>query len=399
MTSNVSQEILALSEYFASIKDEFKSTYDAQLRPNPFSRILIFFDFCLVFSIIPISPIPVWWLCSKRLLSLTIAGWTLPVRSFFFWWVTFVVLAGVGVFVLSKLSNSRRPSEDDLSLPQMRFALSFACADELSDYQKNRRESHVQRALKYERRLYNVWPHLFHPERHDEAALDSVLEYSAQRFPSLFLASYRRFAWFRLDPDTEKIMTALAEFHSKTRDRIADKKDLGTVVEAFQNLALYFFSEIPEKQDNDPNLPNNSAAIGKSALLKLSHTLELLPPYSRELLPATAKEKITSKVTARLAAFTGVFAHSNLFVCYLVWVIFLSFLVIGAVLLGRHYFPTVEMDSTLLSLVIGTPMLGAGGMAVLSRQKRLSSTSGLHWNDDARVHLSGKIERSGQKNS
>ncbi len=358
---------LEIRDYFNSIRDEFKETFAASRKTDVLGSLSTFATVLLIFSVIPALPYAATRVARWLNISYQINHHPIPFRSFWFWWGILVCLLILVVYVFHKLESSRkkRESSSRLSKAQMRFALTYAIVDELADFQKNSRPSHIQHALDYAEGLFKAIPALLVPN------LDIIHAYPTGELRQHIdpLSSYRRFSWFRLDPKTENILVAFRKLRSKIHDRIKDKKDLSAVTQILQELALYFYAEIPELQSDDKPGENSYAQVGEQALEKFAQAVEQLPSYSSERPPSTVEEKIQKKVSGKIERIGGLFMHPNFFACFITWLIFLAIVVCGGVWGAKHFAPDLKLDSTLVALIIGVPVAGAATLTGLSRPR------------------------------
>ena len=180
----------------------------------------------------------------------------------------------------------------------------------------------------------------------------------------------RTFSWFKLDPKTQKVLDGLRGFHSKIRDRIRDKKDLSEVSACLLYLAAYLYTQIPEL---DPN-PNEKegkvfAQWGEEELVSFANSVAQFPAYSSEEGRVAKQELIKKSLASRVAGFTTVFSHDNIFVCFLSWLVCLGVLVsIGTWIILRT-FAGLRMDSVLVSTIVATPIVGAATLVAIARQR------------------------------
>jgi hypothetical protein len=365
--NNPRQEI---SEYFSSIRDAFKETLAASKKKDPLGPLTVAATISMVLSAIPALPYIAVLLARWLNLAHTIRGRSVPLQSFWFWWGALAILFSAAVYVLVELGD-RKKDGDQLSGAQMRFALTYAVADEISDFQKNSRSSHIQRALELEEELFKVIPHILSYEHLGHGRTVWLDDTTGELRPYVDpLGVLRRFGWFRLEPSTEKTLRAFREFRGKVHDRIKDKKDLTTIVQILQALALYFYTEIPEMQNNDDKAGENSSAkVAEEALGRFASAVEQLVPYSSERQPTTVEEKLQKKVGAKFERLGGLFVHPNFFVCFIVWLLFLGILVCGAVWVSRHFAADLKIDSTIVALMVGVPIAGAATLTGLSRPR------------------------------
>jgi hypothetical protein len=176
--------------------------------------------------------------------------------------------------------------------------------------------------------------------------------------------------WFRLHPTTAKIVNAFNTLPLKVTGRIEDKKDLAAVIAALEELEAYLFSTIPELSDSDLGKGEDIKSLGENSLVKFAEVLEPLPPYSPEPRPLRNKERVQFKFATFVAWVFGLFAHENLLLKFVAWWFLVQMLVGSFMVIIWHYFPNLKLDSTLVSLLIGTPLVvSAAALASPLRKK------------------------------
>jgi hypothetical protein len=371
MTFVMNTAKVELAEYFDSIRDDFKATLEQRGRSEKFSGLMVVFALSITLSVVPLIPLILYLISRWMKFSYSFHGYALPLQSFWFWWTAAAAFFIIATFVFIKLRpKPDLKADEQLSKSQMRFAIAFALAEELSDFQKNGRQTHIHRALDLESNLYSFLPAILSPIAAQVYEQRLMMEAGGRRITSnLLLEDYRRFDWFKLDPATDRILQAFHALHSKIHDRIKDKKDLTLIIEMLNALALYFYTEIPEKQTADKAATNDAKAVGLGALLKFADILEPLQPYDSERSPATVEEKIQKRVSVKFERLGALFVHPNLVVCFIAWLTLLTAVVVAGVLTAMHYLPNLNMDSTIVALLIGVPIASAATLTALARHK------------------------------
>jgi hypothetical protein len=151
------------------------------------------------------------------------------------------------------------------------------------------------------------------------------------------------------------ILKAFDEFMAKLRDRLKDRKDLQTIATALTYLASYQYFEIPELSDSKSE---EYFEEGIQSLVNFAKQVTSLPPYSSERAKVTPKEKLSRKLIAFMGKVTALFGHENPLLAFFVWLIFLALLFsIGFFEMLRYF--AIKVDSTILTTLVGGPILGA----------------------------------------
>lgn len=347
-------------EYYESIKDALALTLEARKREDKYGSLTGAFTFVTVFCVIPLLPYIVVRVVRARGYSAAIRSYDLHLQSLVFWWIGLTLLCVIVAWVWTKATGSNE--DEQLSIPQMRFALSLALASEIANYQTNRIPRHIKKALELETQLLATLP-------------ANLVRDTPRRLPypepvihemSNPLDALRRFHWFKLEPSTSAIVTAFREFHAKIRDRIKVKKELSLVALALQGLAAYLYTEIPEVHrggDSDDHLE----AEGSRGLEEFAAQINSMSAYVAEATRPTTEEKIKEGVSEKVGRISSIFAHPNVFLCFMVWLIFLASLVGASVRIAKMFVTDLKLDSTLVALMVATPIAGAATLTAVSR--------------------------------
>lgn len=181
----------------------------------------------------------------------------------------------------------------------------------------------------------------------------------------------RRFSWFRLDRQTETITKAFSALQIKLEDRLGDKKDLLLVQDCLTRLAGYFYSNIPElsaagEEDDGKAL----TSFGENDLILFSEQVNALSVYSSESKIETGSTSPQRKVASSISRLAALFSHPNVLVCFLVWYLLSGLLLLLTLSMAFYFLPTQNMDSVLLSTLIGVPPASAVAAVAVSRRQR-----------------------------
>lgn len=389
-----------MGEYFSSLQDSFQSSLHSVHEEDSLQSALVWTIIASVFSVIPLLPLIIWG--GIRYFA---SGWTaavkgvpLPVQSFLFWWALLGVISiavAVGLNTIEKRRSKRREAET-LDAAPMRFALCNAIAQEIDHYTKNRLPKHIERAGLYWRRLLPMLVRMLNPldghfvrEAYEvtsigapELDINTIAPELRERgfitgpglwkyrsaFPQVDLLRTSH-SWFKLDPTTTKIVNAFNTLPLKLTERIKDKKDLPAVEAVLRSLSVYLYSVIPEVssiEDSDSSIKQ----FGEDSLIQFADSLDHLAPYRAEPRPLGSKEKVTFKFTSAITCIAGLFCHDSLLVKFFSWWLLVQALVVVAIATASHYVAGLKLDSTLISLVVGTPLLvSAAALASPLRKK------------------------------
>jgi hypothetical protein len=280
----------------------------------------------------------------------------------------------------------------------MRFALCYATVQELDRFAKNGLLKHAERALNYWTQLpkrilkmldvpgggwgssalspdYFAYSAAHSGGTAELAAKNSLTFTEAGDFliPSLFPEVYylqQRYAWFKLEPTTSKIMNALCTLPWKITTRLRDRKDVSSVASSVLHFASFLYTLIPEVSSTGRHSDTELAAAGEQSLLRFADSLESLSFYRPESRPLEGKEKVRSKLAMAIAWLVELFVHETPIVKFIVWWALSQAIVIFGLVVAHHYVADLKPDSTLVSLVIGTPLVvSAAALAGAFRNK------------------------------
>jgi hypothetical protein len=169
---------------------------------------------------------------------------------------------------------------------------------------------------------------------------------------------------------TSRILEALYSVPLKITGRLKDKKDLSSVTSALSSLAGYLYSAIPEISGTERHSSAEMEEFGERSLSRFVEAIEPLTLYIAEPQPLRGKERAKFKIAAVIAWIASLFCHENLLLKFSVWWILTQTLVIAAVFSASRYVPGLKLDSTLISLIVGTPLLvSAAALAGPLRRK------------------------------
>ena len=355
-----------LEQYFNSIQEPFRETRKGLAEEAGGSLTVFVVGF--VFSLIPVIP----YLFSKlsmrlfgpRLISFRTIHFQLS--SFFFWWLTSFVISLSALVLASKFSG---PSAEEkkrwLSPQQMRFTYCYGVVDEIGKYRTNQLGRHLQTARNYlEKTRESLRP--------VDLDLDEIWR-GGIRFiggePTLIShGGGRRPKWYRLQPDTELILQGFRSLIPKLGDRLKDKKDLGAIQSVLTELASYLYTEIPELSDSAPQ--NNFDQAGMESLLRFARQIIELPTYQSEEVKQTPKERLSRKIISAGYKLTAPLVHQNVLVAFCSWYAVTLLLFCGGFYFAFRLVPSIKMDTTIVTAVVGGPIATAVTAVTIPRLSR-----------------------------
>lgn len=381
--------IKEIDDYFSSIQESFeKSLPPPKKKVNLLESASEFFLFVALFSVVPLIPGAIWIVIGRVAphASFAFASLKIPADSFPSWWLVCTVIFLPAAIFTSKWDTRRiaRDSKDRLGAAAMRFALCYSVAQEADRYTKNRLPKHAERALFYWRLAL---PSLFSGFDFGfpflmRRGLEGNIEVDAP------LVRYRRAAigeensiwwvdaiasyhpWFRLAPETARIVEAFNSIAEKITGRLKDRKDLQVVSGALRDLIASLYLAIPEISNVDRRSTAETVALSEFHLLRFSDALKGLAPYSPEVQPLQGKAKARLKFVTCVGWTASLFNHENLLAKFCAWWTLSQALVLVPIFAATRFLPALKPDTTLASLAIGTPLLvSAAALAGPLRKK------------------------------
>ena len=385
--------------YFASIEDAFENELQLAEQQGLVERSVVPFTFFAVLSVIPLFPLTAWLLIhfARPSWRPIVFGLAVPAQSFFLWWIFFVFASLPCAVLVNWLDNRRiaRTAAEHLGGPLMRFALCYAAANEIRNFAKNRLPKHLGLARDYWKQLrpmlarmlnlhaYRVVSrslevsHVLSVEPEDDLSADQLdsgislgswMSIPRSFFPQIAMLQ-KRHHWFKLDPQTAKIVDAFDSLSSKISGRLQDKKDLPAVASVLNDLAQFLYSMIPEVSGVEGREEAEITAFGEQSLLQFADDLTGLPAYRPEPRPLERKEKVKSGFVIAASWFANLFCHDNLLIRFFVWWGLAQGLVVVATIVASHYISSLKADSTLVSFIVGTPLLVAAAALAAAWRK------------------------------
>ncbi len=309
---------------------------------------------------------------SLRILGMTIH--TTPEGVWAALLITVLVVGIAAVFALNK-RRTRKLCANFLSKSQMRFGYCLAMREELRTYQATRVPKHIENALDFWFRLLFSLEAFFAPESKQQfrppkkgKGLAQAEKSSPKVLPPNLERLRQSFSWFRLEPQSERIVESLNLFPERVQYRVKEKKDLTAVGELLSALGDYLYSMMPEVS---PQSDSENVALldwGLTRLQGFSEKILLLPAYGLESQTTAERGTFKRSIKAGIAKFSGLFSHQNILLCFISWLLISAAAVIVALLTTLHYFPGIKIDSTLVALVISAPLLASVTLVAVSRK-------------------------------
>lgn len=386
-----------VSRYYASIEDSFRASEEASKNYSDWKFVFALASAML--SVLPFLPALVWLLVLwfGRKWHPTIRGWSVPVTHFLFWWI---FLAGITVAIALFLGyqdskRTKRIAKLHLSPAVMRFTLCFALTQELDRYTRNRLARHSEKALEYWSDLLPRIRAMLNPSGaiHSRSLLEITSIQAADLDPEVqeemmaaglsIGAGYSRYRsifpqidflrlsqpWFKLADDTAEIVNAFNSLTPKLDGRLKDHKDLPQAIDVLRHLAVFLFCSIPELSTGDQEGATDLAETAQQSLREFAQAIRNLQPYRPEPKNLVGKEKATANIETILGRTLGLFSHENLLLRFCAWWLTMQLFVLSCGVGMIRYFQNVKVDSTLLALFIGTPLLVAAAALAASQKK------------------------------
>lgn len=378
---------LRLKEYFDSIEQSCRETTESQRAKDWVVRLQ--FPSFVIFVVSLVTGIPrflsrlvPWFFKSNDLL---IHGHRIPLSSVWLWWFVSTILTLALFVLLLKWGNARgeRKRKSWVPEPQMRFAYCYSVVDEISAFQTNGLQKHLDSALDSWKGCQSLLYFMLRPFymialptaaiNRTEITIDPAGE--RERF-ALFLEVAelkRRFSWFRVESDTDATLDALAALPSKIRDRLRDKKDLSQVCSCLLQLSGYLYSRIPDVPQTYE--AESVEELGSKCLQYFVSELSVLPPYATESKPTVPESSLLRPVLRAVNQFSSLWVHESAFICFMAWWGLTLLLTLGSLRVVLHFLPGVVVDSVLVSLIVGGPLACGVTAVALSKQLRTKEST------------------------
>lgn len=378
------QEAAVLGEYFKSIEHSYVETLRGKERRDWPELLAISAFILFIFSVLPLIPFLLTRIIPLLLKSDSVLLFAHHVRitSLWLWWPACSVLLFLLFILFVWFEDWRDEAKGKrwLSEPQMRFCQCYSIVSEIGKYRTNGLPQHIDKAVDHWRKLLKMLRGMLRPFTRMPLAV-SVLEKEPDTKNSHSLPKQHRFvlypeiealktqfSWFRLDPLTDSILRAFYSLPSKIEDRLKDKKDLPEVAACLLLLGQYLYSRIPDVPAHQGF--ESLSDYGSQSLQQLSEELQKLPAYATESKPPKPRTYVWKNLLLGLQVLTAPFTHQNLFACFMAWYLLTLLLTLGALRMVLHFLPVVNVDSVLVSLIVGGPMACAVSAVALSRTRK-----------------------------
>ena len=377
--------LVQVRDYYSSIQGPFEETNRIESKESKVGFFKATLIFGLIFSLVPLIPWGLSVVFTKLVRPRLLAIWTMriPTNSFWFLWPVAFALFLIALILAFRLS---RPSEEQrkrrLSPAHMRFAYCFSAFEEITDYQTNKLKPHLEKAQEYLAMLSKSFLRLLlahdvvpgSPPGNVIISEDEPIITGVYGFAPVTALS-RRLRWFKLEPQTEKIVSAISGIDSKMEDRIKDKKDLSNIASILTDLATYLYTEIPEICDGTDEDKKQFQEYGDTALNAFADKLNALQPYKSEAEPLTPHQAVSRKFASTSSKVSAFFTHENVLVCFCAWYIFSAILICFGFWLASLLIPAFKLDTVILSTIVGGPVAGAITAVTVARLGRRGPTS------------------------
>ncbi len=372
VASNVKISPSTLEQYFSSIQEPFRETRKGYAEEAAGGVGILAVAF--IFSLIPLIP----YLLSKLALRLfgpglfLFLGIHIRLSSFFFWWLTCFVISLSSLVLVGKFSG---PSAEErkkwLSPQQMRFAYCYGVVDEIRKYKTNQLSRHIETARKYVETTRESL-------RAADLGLDGIWRreiHFAEGQPTFISLHGQGPKWYRLEPDTELILRAFRSLMPKLGDRLNDRKDLGAIQSALADLATYLYTEIPELSDSSRE-NNQFEQAGMESLLRFARQIVELVPYQSEQVKQTPKERFSRKFISAGNRLSTPFVHENVLIAFCAWYVVTMLLFCGGFEVAFRLVPSMKVDSTIVTAIVGGPIATAVTAVTIPRLARNKKDKG-----------------------
>jgi len=393
-------EMEVIDEYFQSIKPAFEKTLTAN-RARAFrnDNYLIGIPVgLLIFSLIPAIPAIVNGLVGimVKAPTLVIFGSNIPIHFFLFWFIVCSAMSGalLGLCVIissirDKAFERKFPPGDLLNASQISFAQCYSTISEIESYRTNKRSVHITAACDhwYEFILF-LDNGLESQSRHFIRGIEVGPQYdwnstTEQKADSLFkIAKEKRHfmprvqyliatsAWFKVDPDTEAILNAFDELVCKITYRILDRRELGLVAECLRHLCMYLYTRVPELADAEKTREklDEEAYTAITIFAKQVKEMTVYQPEQTKISETEAAAKLkrgANNLAIRL------FCNEVPLIRFASWWVVVQLVVGTAIAVCLETIKSLLLDSTLIALVVGSPLAIAAAMTAIQVRTKL----------------------------
>jgi hypothetical protein len=387
-------EIKVIDAYFQSIKPFFEKTIAAnRARAAKDDNYLIGIPVgILFFSLIPAIPAILNGLAGimVKAPTLLVFGLNIPIHSFLFWFIVSAAMSGALLGLCIKISSIKDkaierkfPPGDLLNDAQIRFAQCYSTMSEIESYRTNRRPAHITTACDhwYEFILFLDNGLELHPRRlirglemepqyvwkgTAEQKADSLSRIAKKKRHFMPQIQYllATSAWFKVDPDTEAILKAFDELISKITYRILDRRELGLVAECLRSLCVYLYTRVPDLADAE----RTKGKLDEEAYTAISifaKQVKEMTVYQPEQIPKTEPQASTKLKRRANSLVIRLFCNEVLLIRFVSWWLILQIGVGTAIAVFLETVKLLTLDSTLIAMVVGSPLAIAEGMTAI----------------------------------
>jgi hypothetical protein len=353
-----------LEAYFKSIEGPFGVTRTEMTQEEGPLKTLA--GVLFGFSLFPLVPYILSWTLPRLFEAKALSFWGIQISlvSFWFLWIVSFSVSLLLLIVTIKFSGPSKEQESKwLSPQQMRFAYCYGIVNEIRKYRTNHLVRHIETAGEHletiatsvlRERTFSLANDIY-PEGYWRREIQ-LSEHQVATLRSLNLHGTRPY-WYRLQPETDDILSALRSFLPKLRDRLRDRKDLTAIEAVITDLSGYFYAEIPDISDGTDE--TTLRELGMSSLIRFAQKINDLPEYRSEQQTPSTEEKVSRKVVSTGQGLNALFNHENVLISFLAWYVFLLVLFCAGFYMALRYFPSIVVDSTVITALVGGPIAGA----------------------------------------
>lgn len=361
-----------MDKYFHSVSEDFAKS--SKLQAEEAEGLPTSLGLFLALSILPVLPGILSYVLkhSTHSRSFVIGGETIALSDFAVCWGSLILLSILTSILYSTMKARRLKPLKKLYLPtpKMRFAYCYALSDAIEKYRKTQIEQHYSPVLPYWRKLFHSLDGLLNPfiSSHVhvsalEVQANFIKSPSESLFPQILLLR-QRFSWFELSDSCKEIVDAFDVLADRIGARLKDKKDLKAVEDILQSLSLYLFTLIPDLpstllEDSGINVGEASNEVLHAFVTKVA----AIPEYQSEESPVPLKTSLFVRCRRGISWLIRPFTTDVLLSRFASWWFLTQLLVVLAFRGWIHFYP-VKADSTIVALLVGSPLALAAALSV-----------------------------------
>ncbi len=356
-TISFDQVFLLAEKFFDSLEHTFRNTLkyrskSGAIKKNKWEIMLDLNIFGIIFSILPAIPAIFFLLCQEMKIELI----DLMKYDFFIWWgfcifIIVPVLFKLAIFSKKKEFDFQRKHQ--LQEEMMIFCYLLKSIKEIELYFENNIFSHIETAKNLLKIYFDKSDRNILVYKTKEKVVTKPI-YEILRL----LNSY--YKWFKLEQSYENIINAFKDTQNKIFQRIINQVDLDIIVQPLKLLAVYEYSKlkiIPAEM-----MKSTLDIFQKNCLLLYSIELSSINEFRFN--QAEGKTKKIDFIIRWIEYLKDLFTSEKIYISFPAWYVVLQAVVVIVTkfLINRY---NVQIDSTIISVVVAVPIAGATALVTL----------------------------------